>query len=157
MKVVVAIDGSKYSDMCLAAASFLCKERENLEVHLINVQAHFSDLEVGLLPGDRDSARDDFTQRAENLLRAGIAYLEQQGVRNVKARIIKGPSPSEAIVDYVEQEKANLLVIGARGASEGARFLLGAEAPRIVKYSPCCVYIVKESCMEFCAAPNLMS
>ncbi len=75
----------------------------------------------------------------------------------MKARIIKGPSPSEAIVDYVEQEKANLLVIGARGASEGARFLLGAEAPRIVKYSPCCVYIVKESCMEFCAAPNLMS
>ncbi len=154
MKVVVSIDGSKYSDMCLAAAAFLCKDRENLDVHVINVLPHFSDLEVGLLPGDRDTTRDDFAQRAEQLLRAAIEFLEKQGVKNVKARIIKGPSPAEAIVEYAEQEKANLLVIGARGASEGARFLLGAEAPKIVKDSPCCVYVVKESCMEFCAAPN---
>jgi nucleotide-binding universal stress UspA family protein len=153
MKVVVSIDGSKYGDMCLAAAAFLCKDRD-LKVHVINVVPHFSNLEFGLLPGDRDVTRDDFTHRAEQLLRAAVEFLEKQGVKNVKARIIKGPSPSDAIVEYVEDEKANLLIIGARGASEGTRFLLGAEAPKIVKYAPCCVYIVKESCMEFCAAPT---
>lgn len=154
MKIVVAVDGSKYTEMCLATAAFLCKDRSNLKVHVVNVLPHFSDLDFELMPRDREVMRNSFTQRSEAMLRNAIDYLEKQGIKDVQADIIKGASPSEAIIDYTEKEKANLLIIGARGASEGARFLLGAEAPKIVKYTPCCVYIVKETCMEFCPMPT---
>jgi nucleotide-binding universal stress UspA family protein len=37
-------------------------------------------------------------------------------------------------------------VIGSKGKSATARFLLGGVASKVVKYSHCCVYVVKEPC-----------
>jgi len=52
-------------------------------------------------------------------------------------------SAAEAIIDFAETEKIDLIVMGSRGLSPGARFKLGSVASQVVKGSPCSVYLVK--------------
>lgn len=150
MKILIPVDGSKYTDMCLKTAAFLCRDKAADEYVLLNVTHHISDLDLEVAPRDRDVIRETFMKRAEALLEKSKAYLVSQGVRNVTTVILKGPSPSQEIIEFAEKEKVNLIIIGARGTSEQARFLLGSETPKVVKYSPCCVFVVKDTCMDFC-------
>lgn len=150
MRILIPVDGSKYTDMCLKTAAFLCRNREADEYFLLNVTHHISDLDLELAPRDRDAVREGFMKRAEGLLEKSKDYLMSQGIRNVTTVIRKGPSPSEEILEFAEKEKMNLIIIGARGTSEQARFLLGSSTPKVVKYSPCCVFVVKDTCMDFC-------
>ncbi len=149
MKILVPVDGSKFTEMCLKTAAFFCKGRE-VEVSVMNVIPHFSDVDLELSPTDREVLRDSFLKRAEALLEKSKEFLHKQGIQKVVTVVLKGTSPSREIIDYAEKEKVHLIIVGARGLSEQARFLLGSETPKIVKYSPCCVYVVKESCMDFC-------
>lgn len=149
MKILVPIDGSKFTDMCLKSAAFFCKDREN-EIHLLNVIHQVADFDFEVVPRDREAISEGFEKRATDLLSKAREYLQGQGLKNIKAVILTGASPSAEIIDYAEKEKMNLIIIGARGMSEQARFLLGSESPKVVKYAPCCVYVVKESCLDFC-------
>jgi nucleotide-binding universal stress UspA family protein len=150
MKILVPIDGSKFTDMCLKTTAWFCKGRD-VEIHLLNVTHHISDFDFELVPRDREVLRDSLTKRSEDLLGKAAEFLKSQGLTNITTVILKGASASNEIVEYAEKEKMNLIIIGARGMSEQARFHLGAETPKVVKYAPCCVYVVKESCLEFCA------
>ncbi len=151
MKILIPVDGSKYTDMCLKVASTFCKQISGVEVYILNIIPHLSDIDFELTPTDRDVMRDSFMKRADDLLEKSREYLHSQGLKNITTVILKGASPANEIVEYAEKEKVNLIIIGARGLNEQTRFLLGSETPKVVKYSPCCVYVVKESCMDFCA------
>lgn len=52
-------------------------------------------------------------------------------------------SVPDAIIDFAETEKIDLIVMGSRGLSVSSRFKLGSVATQVVKYSPCSVYLVK--------------
>ena len=149
MKVLVPVDGSKYTTMCLKVAAFLCKPKE-AEIYIMTVIPHLSDIDLELSPADREVVRESFKKRGEVLLEKSKKELESYGIHKITTVLLKGTSPSREIVDFAEKEKVNLIIIGARGLNEEARFLLGAETPKVVKYSPCCVFVVKESCMEYC-------
>lgn len=151
MKILIPIDGSKYTDMCLRTAVTLCKPADT-EVTLINVAHHVSDLDFELVPRDREVMRESFEKKSEELLKQSKEYLIAQGFKNVRAFMIKGSSPADEIISYAEKDKTNIIIIGARGMSDAARFLLGGESPKVVKYAPCCVFVVKDTCTEFCAA-----
>jgi nucleotide-binding universal stress UspA family protein len=50
--------------------------------------------------------------------------------------------PAATIVGFCEQHKADLLVIGRRGAGLIERFILGSVADRLVHYAPCPVMVI---------------
>jgi nucleotide-binding universal stress UspA family protein len=50
--------------------------------------------------------------------------------------------PAATIVGFCEQNNADLLVIGRRGAGLIERFILGSVADRLVHYAPCPVVVV---------------
>jgi nucleotide-binding universal stress UspA family protein len=149
MKILIPVDGSRYTEMCLKMASFMFN-RLDAEYHILHVMPHMSDLDFELMPRDRDVMRDSFMKRAEDLLENAKQYLKSQGINSLSTVLIKGASPANEILEYAEKEKVNLIIVGARGMTEQTRFLLGSELPKIVKYSPCCVFVVKESCMDYC-------
>jgi len=150
MKVLVPVDGSKYASMCLKMAAFICKPKE-AEIYIMTVIPHISDIDLELSAVDREAVRESFERRGETLLEKSKKELESYGIHKITTVLLTGTSPAREILDFAEKEKMNFIVIGARGLNEDSRFLLGSETPKVVKYSPCCVFVVRESCMEFCA------
>ncbi len=150
MKVLVPVDGSKYASMCLKMAAFICKPKE-AEIYIMTVIPHISDIDLELSAVDREAVRESFERRGETLLEKSKKELESYGIHKITTVLLKGTSPAREILDFAEKEKMNFIVIGARGLNEDSRFLLGSETPKVVKYSPCCVFVVRESCMEYCA------
>lgn len=72
-----------------------------------------------------------------------IRNAEQRRV-SIKTDVIDSPmSVVAALVNYAEQEKANLIVIGTRGRSGISKMLLGSVASGVVTYAPCPVLVVK--------------
>jgi nucleotide-binding universal stress UspA family protein len=72
-----------------------------------------------------------------------IRTAEQRKVR-IKTDVIDSPlSVVAALVNYADQEKANLIVIGTRGRSGISKMLLGSVASGIVTYAPCPVLVVR--------------
>jgi nucleotide-binding universal stress UspA family protein len=72
--------------------------------------------------------------------------MKAHGVIEISTVLVTGDSPAQEIVTFAEKEKIDLIVIGSKGKSATARFLLGSVASKVVKYSHCCVYVVKEPC-----------
>jgi nucleotide-binding universal stress UspA family protein len=62
----------------------------------------------------------------------------------IKTDVIDSPmSVVAALVNYAEQEKADLVVIGTRGRSGIGKMLLGSVASGVVTYAPCPVLVVR--------------
>lgn len=51
--------------------------------------------------------------------------------------------PPDAILDYAEEHDPDLIILGSRGRSELAAFLMGSTGHRVLHYAPCDVMIVK--------------
>jgi nucleotide-binding universal stress UspA family protein len=62
----------------------------------------------------------------------------------IKTDAIDSPmSVVAALVNYADQEEADLIVIGTRGRSGIGKMLLGSVASGVVTYAPCPVLVVK--------------
>jgi nucleotide-binding universal stress UspA family protein len=48
-----------------------------------------------------------------------------------------------ALVNYADQERADLIVIGTKGRSGISKMLLGSVASGVVTYAPCPVLVVR--------------
>jgi len=76
--------------------------------------------------------------------------MKSHGVADISTVLATADSPAQEILAFAEKEKIDLIIIGSRGKSATARFLLGSVASNVVKYSHCCVYVVKEPCWVTC-------
>jgi nucleotide-binding universal stress UspA family protein len=150
MKILVPVDGSKYTGICLKAVSFLCKGKE-ADVYVMTAIPHLSDIDLELTPSDRETMQDSFEKRGEEILEKSKKELESYGIHKITTVLDKGESISREIIDFAEKEKFNLIVIGIKGLSDQPRFLVGSVTEKVVKHSPCCVFVVKEECSDFLA------
>jgi nucleotide-binding universal stress UspA family protein len=146
-KIVVPIDGSQNST---EAADYAIKmaERYGSEVdvvHVINLDQTLQLLGIYRLsyPDPIKKKIEDARAEAENWFTEIIKTAEQRKVR-VKTKVIDSPmSVVSALVNYADQERADLIVIGTRGRSGINRMLLGSVASGVVTYAPCPVVVVK--------------
>jgi len=145
MKVLVPIDGSKHSTEGLRVASHFAKTNK-AKISIINVIASVADVDLELSASDRDRLLESLKRRGEDLLAKAKDQVKSLGVADINTVLITGDSPAQEIVAFAEKDKTDLIVIGSKGKSATARFLLGSVASKVVKYSHCCVYVVKEPC-----------
>lgn len=146
-KIVVPIDGSQNST---EAADYAIKmaERYGSEVdvvHVVNLDQTLQLLGIYRLsyPDPIKKKIEDARAEAENWFTEIIKTAEQRKVR-VKTKVIDSPmSVVSALVNYADQERADLIVIGTRGRSGINRMLLGSVASGVVTYAPCPVVVVK--------------
>jgi nucleotide-binding universal stress UspA family protein len=66
-----------------------------------------------------------------------------------KAVVVTSTMPAQAIVQYANETKANLIVLGTHGRNTVARFFIGSVAERVVRTASCPVLTVRESEREF--------
>jgi nucleotide-binding universal stress UspA family protein len=145
MNVLVPIDGSKHSSEGLRVASHFAKSNK-ARIFIVNVIPSVADIDLELSASERNRLLESLKRRGEDLLARAKDQMRTNGVSDINTVLVTGDSPAQEIVACAEKEKADLIVIGSKGKSATARFLLGGVVSKVVKYSHCCVYVVKEPC-----------
>jgi nucleotide-binding universal stress UspA family protein len=143
MKVLVPVDGSRYSSEGLKVASHYAKTKD-AQLYLITVIPSVADIDLELSASERDRILESMKKRGEELLEKAKEQMKSYGVSKVNTVLATAPSAAMEIVTFAEKEKIDLVVIGSRGRSANQRFHLGSVAENVVRHSPSCVYVVRE-------------
>jgi nucleotide-binding universal stress UspA family protein len=148
-KILLAIDGS---DQSLKAVNYAIDtaihQKSNVQVIAITV-IELAKLNLSTFIAAPTYGLEDLKEKrkqAEKLL-GGIEKLVKGKDKTIefKSDILENPTLkiSSIIIDYAENENANLIVVGNRGKHGFKRLLLGSVASDIVTFSHCPVLVVK--------------
>jgi nucleotide-binding universal stress UspA family protein len=138
-KIMVAIDGSKSS---LNAADFAISlaKRDNAELTLLTV-IHTA---LGLgHAGKPEEWHKNERMRAQELFQKIKKEAQNLNITCKENIIETHMSVDGAIVNYAEEQNADLIVIGTSGMSDFRKMLLGSVVTGVVRYSTCPVLVVK--------------
>lgn len=136
-KIVCAIDFSPGSDAAVQTAARIADEHgaELVLAHAWYVAPASASLDHSLI---RQIANE-----AERVLEATRKLVAAAGSTRVSAKLLVGV-PWHALVELAEHElDIDLLVLGARGRTGLARFLLGSVSEKVLRHAPCSVLIVR--------------
>jgi len=123
-KLMVATDGSKYSEAAASEAVGIAK-RCGSSLTVISVAA--SDTETSV-------AQDDVNKVAQ--------AAEKEGVKT--AAVVTIGKPYEAIIETSKQKKADLIIVGSHGRTGLARLLMGSVTERVIGHAEAAVLVVRK-------------
>jgi nucleotide-binding universal stress UspA family protein len=142
MKILVPVDGSKYSMEGVKVALDYVKTK-GADVTLITVSPFVSGLDLEISAKEMDSLKESMKRRGEEVLENAQNILKAEGVSS-KTILSSAISAADEILGVAEKDKTNLIIIGNRGLGGAAtRFLMGSVASKVATNAPCSVYIVK--------------
>jgi nucleotide-binding universal stress UspA family protein len=145
MKVLVPVEGSKYSMEGIRVASNYAKAN-NAGIYIMTVTPYVADVDLELSAVERDRLLESMKKRGEDVLEKAVKLLKSFGANYIRTVLASSTSPAEEIVNFAGSEKIDLIVIGSKGMGATERFFLGSVTSKVVRYSPCCVYVVKDPC-----------
>ncbi|MGD0193236.1 MAG: universal stress protein [Candidatus Dormibacteria bacterium] len=126
-KVLVAIDGSPYTEAALSAAEGLAA-KAGCAVEVIHVHEHdFIPSKAGMAP---DLERDD---EAQALLDGAVARLKTQGV-TVTGRLVQAQTRdvARAIIEAADDCGADMIIVGRRGLSSLTAMIVGSVSNKLI-------------------------
>ena len=123
-KILVGVDGSEHSKMALLEAITLAKKIPGF-IKAVTVY------------------RQGMDKEAERILKEVKHYLTTERINHEVSSIL-GSNPSRALVTIAEHEEFYLIVVGSRGLSSTASFLLGSVSRQVVTKANCDVLVVKK-------------
>lgn len=140
-KIVLATDFSDHAENALNYAISLASEMqaELVIFHSVGIPTTNTDMLVNPLSLLEKISQD----RLKGLVKDIEEAVEKQGFPEVKVRAeVKAGFPSENIVQFAAEEKADLLVVGTHGVSPGALFLKGSTSAEVARRAKCPVLAV---------------
>jgi nucleotide-binding universal stress UspA family protein len=142
MKILVPVDGSKYSMEAVKVAADYAKTKK-VDVTLITVTPFMSGLDLEISATNMANLNEGMKSRGEEVLAKAQSILTSEGV-TAKTVLSSSISAADEIIGLAEKQKVDLIVIGSRGLGGAAtRFFMGSVASKVVGHSPCSVYVVK--------------
>lgn len=147
MKVLLAIDGSEFSDAAIEeiARQFSAQTTSVRVVHAVEwlkempIYAQFAE---GPNAGrDAVESRKRSFDRADQLVAKAAATLQAKGFQTS----VKTPDmdPRHAIIHSAREWGADLIVMGSHSRRGVDRLLLGSVAEWVVRHAPCSVEVVR--------------
>lgn len=139
MIIVAGIDDTGLSTVVLEHALEEARFR-NAELHVVHV-FHLPATVTsgyGIFPVDVERLAESERQRVWDLVRG---HLDRSDI-DVRRIDLEG-YPPDALVAYVKNVEAGLLVVGTRGRGELASMILGSTSHRAIHLSPCDVLVIK--------------
>jgi nucleotide-binding universal stress UspA family protein len=134
-RIVVPLDGSKWSESALPRATELARVHD-AELVLLHVYQSKSGDYAGqwALAGQQQIADQAYEQMREEMI-AIRNRLRQQGLR-AREVIIRGGNPAQTICDFVESEEGiSMIVMSTHGRAGLTRWLVGSVAQTVLKNS----------------------
>ena len=131
-RILVAIDGSRDSEKASKAALDLA---ETYKADLIF---------LSIIPGrEYDRSKNEAERKAETIVERQAAMAESRGVKAKREICPATESIVGQIVDYADQGKIDLIVIGTRGLGGFKKMLLGSVSSGVVTHASCPVLVVR--------------
>ncbi|MEW6594142.1 MAG: universal stress protein [Thermodesulfobacteriota bacterium] len=133
--ILVAYDGSKFSEAALAQAIDMARAcRSKLYVmHVVDLNVEYMAMTPGL-EEQLEAAARKLLKKAENKVKkAGLACEAIMGYDD---------QPHRPIVAEAKKHKVALIVVGTHGRTGLAKVLMGSVSQRIIGHAPCTVMVV---------------
>ena len=133
--IVLAYDGSKFSDKALLEAIRIAKSSGGrlLILSVVDITDEFESEAPGLT--------DKLT---EKLLKLTQKALGKAVAAKVKAKVeVHVGDAYEMIVDIAKKKKADIIVMGSHGRTGLTRLLMGSVTSRVIGHAPCSGLVVK--------------
>ncbi|WP_293759758.1 universal stress protein [uncultured Aquitalea sp.] len=144
--IIVAVDGSRTAAKALHEAIRIAKSLQ-ARLTLVNVVS-LRDLAIeGVGSLDTHQLHEQAFRQARELLEAAEKTALNEGLTKVNFHIAEswegGKDLAEVLIRFVENEAADLLVLGTHGRSGIAHLLLGSFAELVMRRTPCPLMVVR--------------
>jgi len=155
-KILVATDFGESSEAALTYGRDIARSFDaTLHVlHIVqNVYTQFgTEAYVSVLPDLQRDVEDAARTRLEALLSA-----EDRETLHATAVVLTSGAPASAIVDYANEARIDLIIMGTHGRGAVAHLLMGSVAERVVRTAPCPVLTVRHPEREFVVPDALVA
>ena len=139
--IVVGTDGSATAERAVAQAAGLAAVDGARVVIVTAFQPGTGpqDIPPDAVPEDLRYRLTDRVQ-AEELGAHGRELAKAAGAERVMLQAVAG-QPAEVLIDTAKELDADLIVVGSRGLSSHAHFILGSVAASVAHHAPCDVLV----------------
>jgi nucleotide-binding universal stress UspA family protein len=137
-RILVAFDGSDSALKACEMAALLAKNLDS-EVGLLYVVPTLSIFSAPLA----DNYYVIQEERAEDLVRKGMAVFEKRGVK-ARSEVVRAHwSIVETIINYAYDKRSDVILMGARGLGGFKKMLIGSVSSGVVQHAQCPVLIIR--------------
>ena len=150
MKILIATDGSTFSQQALEKACELAKRWDDVSLRVISVYEAQVPMaaEPFAISAEYYQKLDDFArQQSEAAVKKSIDFIKthlNNGSTDVTGMVELG-IPAQAIVEAAERWGADMVVVGSHGYGFWGRLAIGSVSDAVVHHAPCSVVVVKPS------------
>jgi len=151
MKVLLATDGSKYSERAAEQAAALFFGSKDLKLRIVSVAENASPIISEQIVVSNDlflraaaESKKNASAAVEKIKGLIGEILEGKGKPDIETAVIED-SPREGIVGDAEEWGADVIVVGSHGYGFWDRMLIGSVSDAIVHHAPCSVLVVRDS------------
>src|SRR5262245_41199289 len=147
MKILLAVDGSAYSDAAIEGVAHRPWPRGS-EIKVITAVEMPS--VIGMEPW---ATSPDYFEQLEMAIRSAAKEVIDRALQKLRANpdqtlkvsseIIQGP-PRQVIVEGADSWNAHLIVMGSRGLGAWNRLLLGSVSSGVIHHAKCSVEVVRK-------------
>ncbi len=147
MKVLIATEGSEFSDAAIREFSRIFGPADNVVVKVLAA------VEPATVPAEPFAVSAEYIQQLDEAGRKHASDVAERAAAEINSRcpsaddvltkVVVG-SPEQAIVSEAEDWGADLIVTGSHGRGFWKRALLGSVSSAVVHHAPCSVLIVRE-------------
>ena len=143
MKILVAIDGSKFSEATTQAVlkHTQTKDTEVALLHVVEPLPAVVGDETRVYIPDMEAMRQAQLKQAEALVAWAANLLRPAGFK--VSTLVEEGDPVTKIIDRAAAWKADLIVLGSHGLKGFERLLLGSVSEGVARHAPCTVEIVR--------------
>lgn len=142
--IVVGTDGSATAERAVGqAAALAATDDARLVIVTAYAPSTGNDARIGVRPDDVPAdIRHVLSERvqAEELTASGRAAARRAGVRSTVVQVIEG-DPAETLLEAARDFDADLIVVGSKGLTSHAHFILGSVAASVAHHAPCDVLV----------------
>jgi len=143
VKILLAIDGSKFSEAAVKAvlARALPHNAKVRILHVVEPPSLLVAREMGGYDRELDAVWEAETRAAKVLVTKVAERLRKKGL-NVTVAVERG-DPRSKILEMASKWRADLIVVGSHGHKGLAHFLLGSVSGNVAEHAGCSVEIVR--------------
>ena len=141
MKTLLAIDGSDHAYEAVRALKYFAKADRLFVLHALNVPRPAYPMMVPEVTEQLYRERESgMREEGERLLDRILSLLPPQS--GPATKVLRTGSPAEVIITTAEEERIDLIVMGARGLGPIKERILGSVSHRVLTSAPCAKLIV---------------